>query len=164
MNKFDPAGGFARTLIIKFHGETLMEGAAEPPGHTVANLTATFDPGTGRYSVERAFTAPGTYTYRVWARDAAGNWGTATGTFVISAAPSGGSPLGGLWWLIPLVIAIVAAVLVFLLWSRRRRQTPVGPGSTMPPPSDPPGYIPMQASSPPQDMDDLDRPLEPPPP
>src|SRR2546428_10449783 len=101
VNKFDAAGGFARTLIIKFHGETLMEGAAEPPGHTVANLTATFDPGTGRYSVERAFTAPGTYTYRVWARDAAGHWGAPTGTLVIPPAPPGGSPPGGLSWLLP---------------------------------------------------------------
>ena len=134
-------------------------------GQTVANLTATFDSGTGRYSAGRAFTAPGTYTYRVWARDAAGNWGTATGTFVISAPPSGESPLAGLWWLIPLVIAIVAAVLVFLLWSRRRRQTPAAPGGPpMSPPSDPPGYIPFGTSRPPQDVDDLDRPLEPPPP
>ena len=132
-------------------------------GGSVANLTAAFDPATGRYFVERAFTLAGTYTYRVWARDAAGNWGTATGTFTIAAPPSSGASNDGLWWIALVVVAVAVAIVVFLLWTRRRKPAGGTGASKMPPgewpPTDgPPGTPPTGGG----EVDEIDRPLPPP--
>ncbi len=128
-------------------------------GQSVANLTATFDPATGRYSVERAFPSAGTYTYKVWARDAAGNWGMATGPFTVTAPPSSGPPLSGLWWIALVVVAVAVAIVVLLLWIRRRKPA-AGTSAYAPPPT---------AGAPPEtpptgggEMDEIDRPLPPP--
>jgi hypothetical protein len=134
-------------------------------GASVANLTATYDSSSGRYSVERAYPVPGTYRYRVSARDAAGNWGIATGAFTIRAPPSGGAPLGGLWWLLVLVIVAAVAVLVFILWTRRKRPAAMAappPVSSMP--EDPSGPPPQESPPPPQEYDEIDEPLPPTPP
>jgi len=134
-------------------------------GASVGNVTAAYDPASGRYSVERTLPAPGTYTYRVSARDAEGNWATTTGTFSIRTPPSDGAPLGGLWWLILVVIAVAAAIVVFLLWTRRRRPARMG---AMPPAAPP--MTGMPAESPPEapmeippEIDEIDKPLPPPP-
>jgi len=140
-------------------------------GQSVRNLTATYDAASGRYSAEQPFTVPGTYTYRVSARDAAGNWATTSGTFTIRAPPSAGAPLGGLWWVVLVVVAVAVAVLVFLLWTRRRRPAMAGPAASvpppvsMPPPASPPAESPpgMPGENPPE-VDEIDRPLPPPPP
>jgi hypothetical protein len=139
-------------------------------GRSVANLTATYDAATGRYSAGRPESVPGTYTYRVSARDTSGNWATSTGTFSIRAPPSGGAPLGGLWWVILLIVAVAAAILVYILWTRRRRPAATGPMTSAPPPVDgsPPGTAAGSPSEAPQadvpEMDEIDKPLPPPPP
>jgi len=129
---------------------------------SVANLTATFDSASGRYYATRAISTAGTYTYRVWAKDAAGNWATASGTFVVSAAsPPGGAPVSPVLWVF-VIIVVAAAALSFFLWSRRRRKSspaapPAGETDTSappaPPPSSPPGWAPAQTNR--DEMDDM---------
>ena len=138
-------------------------------GRSVANLTATYDATSGRYSIERAYTLPGTYTYRVSSRDAAGNWGVATGAFTVRAPPSSGPPLGDLWWLLAVVIVAAVAVLVFIFWTRRKKSSSMGPSPPAPPPmsgvsESSPGLPPEPAPPPAQDYDEIDRPLPPTPP
>jgi len=53
----------------------------DPHGGVVGNLTMGYDAGTGKYRVNRTYSQVGTYSFRISARDAAGNWATATGTF-----------------------------------------------------------------------------------
>ncbi|HTD82101.1 MAG TPA: carboxypeptidase regulatory-like domain-containing protein, partial [Thermoplasmata archaeon] len=139
-------------------------------GRSLENRTATYDAASGRYITGRPFTVPGTYTYRVSARDASGNWATSTGTFSIRAPPSGGSPLGGLWWVVVLVVAVAAAIFVYISWTRRRRPAasrPVTstPSSTTWPPTGPATGTPPQGSQQAMtEMDEIDKPLPPPPP
>ena len=132
-------------------------------GQTVANLTATYNAANGRYYAVQGFTSAGTYTYHIWARDAAGNWGTASGTFVVSAPPSGGPPAAFPWWILVVVIAAVAAVVLFLWFWRKRKATPaapLGPPATgmstspqSPPSSPPPGWSPARPER--DDLDDM---------
>ncbi len=53
----------------------------DPGGAPLSNATAAFDAGAGRYFRVVSHTFPGTYTFRVSARDAAGNWAVVTGNF-----------------------------------------------------------------------------------
>ena len=55
----------------------------DPGGAPLSNATAAFDAGAGRYFRVISYTRPGTYTFRISARDAAGNWAVATGNFAL---------------------------------------------------------------------------------
>jgi len=55
----------------------------DPGSALVGNFSATFDAGTGRSFHDAAYAQPGTHGYRISAKDAAGNWNVATGTFAV---------------------------------------------------------------------------------
>ena len=54
----------------------------DPGGAPLSNATAGYDAGAARYFRVVSYARPGTYTYRISARDAAGNWAVGTGPFV----------------------------------------------------------------------------------
>ena len=156
---------------MRDRGRTVWYFLAKDEGHgfqkkanrDLATLTATYNAANGRYYAVQGFTSAGTYTYHIWARDAAGNWGTASGTFVVSAPPSGGPPAAFPWWILVVLIAAVAAVVLFLWFWRKRKATPaapLGPPATgmstspqAPPSSPPPSWSPARPER--DDLDDM---------
>ena len=56
----------------------------DPFGAFVGNFTLSVDPITGRRFDVRPYSTIGQYTYRISARDAAGNWNAVTGSFAIA--------------------------------------------------------------------------------
>ena len=52
-------------------------------GALLANLTMTFNSGSGAYEVSHAFPTVGTLSYRIWAIDSSGNAASAPGTVVV---------------------------------------------------------------------------------
>ena len=135
-------------------------------GASVENLTATYDTATGRYSVTHTARSGGAYTYRVSARDAAGNWATASGSFSVTGAPTPGPGLPDYWW-VALVIVAAVVVIAVLLWLRRKKARPMAGPTAAPVPPAPPGPEspppPSGAQTPPPEIDELDRPMPPPP-
>ncbi len=60
----------------------------EPGNVLVGNFSATSDPGSGRYYHDAAYSPPGAYSYRISAKDAAGNWNSVAGSFsVVDTTP-----------------------------------------------------------------------------
>lgn len=55
----------------------------DPAGTLLGNFTAGHDSGTGRYFHDAAYAHPGTHSFRVSAKDAAGNWNAVAGTFAV---------------------------------------------------------------------------------
>ena len=55
----------------------------DPASALVGNFSAAFEAGSGRSFHDAAYAQPGTYGYRISAKDAAGNWNVATGTFAV---------------------------------------------------------------------------------
>jgi len=105
----------------------------DPDGNVLANVSAAFDPGSGRYWITHVFNAAGSHAVTVWARDTAGNWGRGADSVDVRDGVVDGQPS-----VLPWIALIAAAVLVLLLvlWMRRRREAAV-PGEA-PPPQPPP--------------------------
>ncbi|MEK6988387.1 MAG: Ig-like domain-containing protein, partial [Candidatus Thermoplasmatota archaeon] len=55
----------------------------DPGSALVGNFTAAYDAGSGRSFYDAAYAHPGTYGFRISARDAAGNWNVSVGTFAV---------------------------------------------------------------------------------
>ena len=138
-------------------------------GASVANLTAAYDTGTGRYVASRVMPAGGTFTYRVSARDASGNWATQTGSFTVTSPPGGGPGLADYWWIFLVAIVAAVAVVAFFVWSRRKRtpsaMAPTAPplGTAPPPEIGPTPPAPSPQQPPPSEPDPIDMPPPPPP-
>ncbi len=55
----------------------------DPVGALVSNATAGYHTVSARFFRNASYSMPGTHSYRISARDAAGNWAVATGTFIM---------------------------------------------------------------------------------
>src|SRR3990172_9528556 len=94
----------------------------DPDGNVLANVSATFDPGSGRYWITHVFDATGSHAVTVWARDTAGNWGRGAGSVDVRDRVVDGQP-SILPWIA--LLAAVALILLLVLWMRRRRKEAV---------------------------------------
>jgi len=57
----------------------------DPIGMLVGNFSMLYNPGTGNWEYNKTFIDIGMYNYTVWALDTSDNWGSAKGTFNITA-------------------------------------------------------------------------------
>jgi hypothetical protein len=55
----------------------------DPSGTPVANVSMTYNVGTGDYEATQTMSAAATYSFTIWATDPSGNVGSATGSFVV---------------------------------------------------------------------------------
>ena len=118
-------------------GVTAVTVAVVGPSGPAGNFTLSFNASSTRWEFGQDF-PPGSYTYTVWSRDAAGNWASASGGFtpdpvVEPPPPPPSNPPSGLLgllqdpipWLLLLVAAFLALALVLV--RRRREEEPKVP-------------------------------------
>jgi hypothetical protein len=79
--------------------------------------------GPTTWFLNRTYADPGSYTFRIWATDAAGHWGSSSGIFEIVAAPVDQRPAD-----LAITIGIILAILLIggaaAMLLRRRRPKP----------------------------------------